>query len=322
MIMKRFLKYAIVILVFVLLFPVADDAQTIKRQSSNKTTSKKVPSDIPNNSSNKTEQSKRASTNKTKKGAGKSVIKSSSNKSNQTSKAHRDRIISMAIDDMIWIEGGTFTMGATAEQGNEADNDERPAHKVTLRGFYICKFEVTQELWQAVMGQENPSHFYGNPKLPVENVSWYDCKNFIQKLNRLTGMSFRLPTEAEWEYAARGGSRSWYYKYSGGTTLSKVGWYDDNSDGSTHPVGTLSPNNLDLYDMSGNVWEWCNDWYGDYSSIPQTNPTGPSWKTNHVIRGGGWDDKYPGNCRVSNRYNESPSYSHYNLGFRLAASSL
>ena len=315
--MKRLLKYAITLLVVIMLVPMITNAQTIKRHSSKTTTIK---------SSTKTEQSKKtskkASTNKTKNETDKSVTNSSSNKSNQTSRVQRDRIISMAIDDMVWIDGGSFTMGATAEQGNEAENDEKPTHKVTLRGFYISKYEVTQELWQAVMGQDNPSYFYGNPKLPVENVSWDDCLDFIRKLNRLTGMSFRLPTEAEWEYAARGGSRSWYYKYSGGATLSKVGWYNDNSDGSTQPVGTLSPNNLGLYDMSGNVWEWCNDWYGDYSSNPQTNPIGPSWKSYHVIRGGGWDDKYPGNCRVSNRYYESPSYSRNNLGFRLAASSL
>ena len=157
--------------------------------------------------------------------------------------------------EMVRVEGGTFHMGATSEQKDEAWDREKPVHSVTLSSYYIGKTEVTQALWQAVMGS-NPSNFKGS-NLPVECVCWNDCQEFIQKLNSLTGRNFRLPTEAEWEFACRGGNNSRGYKYSGSNNLGSVAWYDDNSGGQTHPVATKAPNELGIYDMSGNVWEWC-----------------------------------------------------------------
>lgn len=183
---------------------------------------------------------------------------------------------------MIQVEGGLFTMGATPEQGNEADSDEKPAHQVTLSSFMIGQTEVTQELWEAVMGS-NPSRFEG-AKLPVEQVSWNDCQEFVTKLNALTGQHFRLPTEAEWEYAARDGSKSQGYKYSGSNNLDDVAWYGGNSGGKTHEVATKRANELGIYDMTGNVWELCQDWYGNnyYGSSPSSNPTGPSSGSSRV----------------------------------------
>ena len=223
---------------------------------------------------------------------------------------------------MIYVDGGTFTMGATSEQGSDAYDNEEPAHQVTLSSYYIGETEVTQELWQAVMGS-NPSNFSGSRK-PVENVSWDDCQEFIRKLNSLTGQKFRLPTEAEWEYAARGGNESRGYKYSGSNTLSNVAWYWDNIPSQksettgygTQNVATKSPNELGLYDMSGNVWEWCQDRFGSYSSS-QTNPTGPSSGSSRVRRGGSWGSSARG-CRVSIRGYGSPGGMFNILGLRLA----
>ena len=206
-------------------------------------------------------------------------------------------------------------MGATSEQGSNAESDEKPAHQVTLSDYMICKTEVTQELWQAVMGK-NRSRFKGD-NLPVENVSWNDCQEFIKKLNTLTGLNFRLPTEAEWEYAARGGNKSKGYKYSGSNNISSVAWYKGNASLKTHAVATMSPNELGLYDMSGNVCEWCSDWYGDYSSGSQTNPKGPSSGPIHVHRGGSWSCHARGS-RVSKRNNYNPGNRSYFLGLRLA----
>ena len=219
--------------------------------------------------------------------------------------------------DMIAVEGGTFTMGATAEQASDAYSDEKPTHQVTLSSYYIGKTEVTQELWQAVMGS-NPSGFSG-ANLPVEKVSWEDCQIFIAILNELTGKYFRLPTEAEWEYAARGGSKSQGYKYSGSNTVDDVAWYPSNSSSKTHPVATKAPNELGIYDMSGNVLEWCSDWYSSsyYSSSSQYNPTGPASGSRRVYRGGSWGSSAR-LCRVSYRDYNGPSYSYYNLGLRLA----
>ena len=219
--------------------------------------------------------------------------------------------------DMIAVEGGTFTMGATAEQASDAYSDEKPTHQVTLSSYYIGKTEVTQELWQAVMGS-NPSGFSG-ANLPVEKVSWEDCQIFIAILNELTGKYFRLPTEAEWEYAARGGSKSQGYKYSGSNTVDDVAWYPSNSSSKTHPVATKAPNELGIYDMSGNVLEWCRDWYSSsyYSSSSQYNPTGPASGSRRVYRGGSWGSSAR-LCRVSYRDYNGPSYRFYNLGLRLA----
>ena len=215
---------------------------------------------------------------------------------------------------MIAVQGGTFTMGATSEQGIDAFNDEKPTHKVTLSDYMIGETEVTQELWKAVMGT-NPSYFSGTQN-PVERVSWEDCQNFIAELNAMTGKKFRLPTEAEWEYAARGGNKSNGFKYSGSGSIDKVAWYYGNSS-STHPVKQKQANELGIYDMSGNVYEWCQDWIGIYSISAQTNPTGPSSGSARVHRGGSWYYNAR-NCRVSCRRNNAPTYSFYDLGLRLA----
>ncbi len=215
---------------------------------------------------------------------------------------------------MVAVKGGTFQMGATSEQ-KKFYKDEQPVHSVTLSDYYIGETEVTQALWTAVMGS-NPSYYKGD-NLPVESVSWDDCQTFIRKLNQLTGATFRLPTEAEWEYAARGGNKSRGYQYSGSNNLNDVAWYTSNSGSKTHAVKTKQPNELGLYDMSGNVYEWCQDWYGSYSSRAQTNPTGPSSGSNRVNRGGSWGRNARG-CRVSNRGSGTPVNRFYNLGFRLS----
>ena len=239
---------------------------------------------------------------------------------------------------MIKVEGGTFSMGATSEQGSDAYMNEKPVHSVTISDYYIGETEVTQELWQVLMGS-NPSCFKGNNQRPVENVSWDDCQEFIKELNRLTGKKFRLPTEAEWEYAARGGkySKDYVYKYSGSNYADEVAWYWRNSGDKyllgewkadsmiennckTHPVKTKKANKLGLYDMSGNVDEWCNDRYdryGDYQSYSQTNPTGPSKGWRRVLRGGGWSD-VGGHVRVSSRNSSTPDSRAFNGGLRLA----
>ena len=216
--------------------------------------------------------------------------------------------------DMVFVAGGTFTMGATAEQGSDAESNEKPTHSVTVSDFYIGKYEVTQAQWIAVMGS-NPSNFQGD-NLPVEKVSWNDIQEFIKKLNAQTGKKFRLPTEAEWEYAARGGNQSKGYKYSGSDNIDEVAWYEDNSNSKTHPVGQKRPNELGIYDMTGNVCEWCQDWYGSYSSDAQTNPTGPSSGSYRVLRGGSWIT-IAWNCRVSYRYFSHPVSRYSDFGFRL-----
>ena len=217
--------------------------------------------------------------------------------------------------EMVEVRGGTFRMGATSEQGSDVWEFEKPVHSVTLSGYYIGKTEVTQALWKAVMGS-NPSEFKGD-NLPVENVSWYDCQEFIRKLNSLTDQNFRLPTEAEWEFACRGGNNSRGYKYSGSNYIDNVAWYDGNSGHKTHPVATKSPNELGIYDMTGNVWEWCADWYGDYSSGAQINPKGPYDGSIRVYRGGGWSGGVS-RCRSSNRDDRRPSGRSFFLGLRLA----
>ena len=245
---------------------------------------------------------------------------------------------------MKFVKGGSFTMGATKEQGNAAEDKEKPAHKVNLNDYYIGQTEVTQALWLAVMGS-NPSEFPAYDH-PVENVSWDDCQVFISKLNELTGAKFRLPTEAEWEYAARGGNRSQKFKYAGGNKHIDVAWSADaienilakdvpyttnvfNTDqnmptsdeetNTTHIVATKAPNELGIYDMSGNVWEWCADRFDEayYKNSPTNNPQGPVAGVNRVHRGGSWrsGEWY---CRVSNRNADVPGYSYSTLGLRLA----
>ena len=216
--------------------------------------------------------------------------------------------------DMMMVKAGTFTMGATSEM-KDPEPDEKPTHQVTLTNdYYIGKTEVTQALWMAVMGN-NPSYFIGD-NLPVESVSWNDCQKFISKLNSLTGQNFRLPTEAEWEFAARGGNNSNHYQYSGSNELGDVAWYVGNSGDTTHVVATKQPNELGIYDMSGNVWEWCSDWFGNYSSSSLTNPTGPNSGSYRVLRGGGWSS-LARNCRSSYRHGVAPGNGSLDDGLRL-----
>ena len=219
---------------------------------------------------------------------------------------------------MIYVNGGTLCMGATSEQMNPGV-DEKPMHQVTLSSYYIGETEVTQSLWKAVKGS-NPSQFKGG-NLPVENVSWEECQDFIRKLNILTGRSFRLPTEAEWEFAARGGNKSKHTQYSGSSKIDDVAWYDGNSNDETHPVKSKKANELGIYDMSGNVWEWCQDWYGEYSSTAQDNPTGSNIGAYRVYRGGGFKYNYgKGGCRVAHRNCTQSNVSDSYLGLRLVLS--
>ncbi len=213
--------------------------------------------------------------------------------------------------EMIFIIGGRFNMGSNKE------NDEKPIHNVFLNDFYISKYEVTQKQWRDVM-HNNPSSFSGCDNCPVEQVSWNDVQEFIEKLNRKTGKNFRLPTEAEWEYAAKGGAKSSGYKYSGSNSLSNIGWYRDNSGRKTHSVGKKNANELGIFDMSGNVWEWCSDVYDNnyYANTSHINPQGLSSGSYRVGRGGGWGS---GNnlSRVANRRHWDSSYSSSFVGFRL-----
>ena len=250
------------------------------------------------------------------------VASSSNNSSGSPSVASGSNAISIPVKDgisieMVKVEAGTFMMGATPEM-EKPNSDEKPLHQVTLiNDYYMGKYKVTQALWEAVMGS-NPSYFKGD-NLPVEKVSWNDCQEFISKLNSLTGRKFRLPTEAEWEYAARGGKKRRGYQYSGSSNITDVAWYDGNSGSKTHPVGTKQANELGIYDMSGNVHEWCSDWYGSYSSSSQTNPTGADSGSSRVIRGGCWDG-FARFCRLSYRGRIPPYICSYYLGLRLALS--
>ena len=211
---------------------------------------------------------------------------------------------------MVSVPAGCFQMGS-----NKGDSDEKPIHRVCLSAYDIGKYEVTQAQWQKIMGN-NPSYFKGRNK-PVEKVSWDDVQGFIRKLNQQTGKNFRLPTEAEWEYACRSGGRD--QKYCGGNNLNSVGWYSDNSGRKTHDVGQKQANGLGLYDMSGNVWEWVEDWYGDdyYSNGPSNNPHGASGGSFRVFRGGSWYN-FASFLRSANRFRSSPDNRFYYLGFRLA----
>ena len=226
--------------------------------------------------------------------------------------------------EMILVEAGTFTMGCTPEQYEHCSDNESPAHRVTITNdFYIGKYPVTQRQWVSVMGS-NPSYFSGDDLRPVENVRWSDVQIFITTLNRLSGKNFRLPTEAEWEYAARGGVKSMGYRYSGSNNIGDVAWYvvrdryggwnaGGNNDGTTHRVGGKKPNELGIHDMSGNVWEWVNDWYGDYPAEPQTDPIGPLSGRSRVLRGGPWNVTSGVSSRFSRRQGDR---NHYQ-GFRL-----
>ena len=247
--------------------------------------------------------------------AGSSTQNSNNQNSSAASTARTEKFSVKGVSfKMVRVDGGTFTMGATKEQGSNNSN-QRPVHKVTLSTYYIGQTEVTQELWQAVMGS-NPSKFKGS-NLPVENVSWNECQQFISKLNKITGRKFRLPTEAEWEFAARGGNASRGYKFAGSNDPNAVAWHEGNSGKKTHAVGTKNPNELGLYDMSGNVWEWCQDWYGSYSSSAQTNPKGASSGTDHLNRGGAWCHESQFSFVAFRGSSGKPDRKVDNLGLRL-----
>ena len=218
--------------------------------------------------------------------------------------------------NMIKVDGGSFYMGATPEcDCGEAKWWEKPVHRVSLDQYYIGETEVTQELWEAVMGY-NPSEKIVGRNYPVNCVSWDDCMEFCQVLSRKTGKRFRLLTEAEWEFAARGGNKSKQYKFSGSNNL--YAWFIDNSDSIPHPVKAKKPNELGIYDMTGNAWEWCSDYWSEkYNDYPQNNPKGPSFGEYRVHRGGGWLNKAT-NCRISYRYKAKQSRRNDFRGFRIA----
>ena len=249
-----------------------------------------------------------------------------------------DPIESLTNDELVYVEGGSYTMGATDEQGWDANFDEKPTRKVNLSSFYMGKYEVTQQLWEYVMSysgyaadgtimsaystdawlDKKPSSTFGvGDYFPTYYVSYDDIVNiFLPRLNKITGDDYRLPTEAEWEYAARGGCNSQAYKYSGSNTVGDVAWYSENSNSKSHQVGIKQPNELGIYDMSGNVWEWCSDWYADYTSSEETNPTGAESGSYRVFRGGYWGLSAR-DCRVSVRSSANPTNRNNSVGFRL-----
>jgi formylglycine-generating enzyme required for sulfatase activity len=220
--------------------------------------------------------------------------------------------------EMVTIPAGSFTMGS-----DESDyDDEKPQHQVKLQEFYLGKYPVTQEQYQAIMGN-NPSKFKDNPKNPVELVSWDDAQEFCQKLNQKTGKKYRLPTEAEWEYACRAGTQTRYYFGDDEKQLGEYAWFDKNSDSKTHPVGQKKPNNWGLHDMSGNVWEWCEDpWHDSYANKPEDikNNGNSIWsdsnESRHILRGGSWNDN-SGGCRSAVRDGYDADFGYYYYGFRL-----
>ncbi len=221
---------------------------------------------------------------------------------------------------MVRVAAGSFTMGCKdAQRDGDCTDNEKPPRDVQVAAFSIGKYEVTQAQWRAVMDR-NPSGNEGCDQCPVENVSWNDIQDFLKKLNAMTGKRYRLPTEAEWEYAARGGNKSKNFLYSGSKTLGDVAWYDDNSGSETHPVGKKAANELGLYDMSGNVWEWCEDnWHDNYKGAPKDER---AWVDSsrggyRVLRGGSWSYD-AGSCRVAYRDSDNPTYQFSYYGFRLA----
>ena len=239
------------------------------------------------------------------------------------------KYLDLPFADMVYVEGGTFAMGDTRGEG---EYNEKPVHQVTVSSFLMGKYEVTQRQWEAVMGS-NPSYFKDCPDCPVEQVSWEDVQVFLQKLNARTGGHYRLPTEAEWEYAAGGGGAAKRSRFGNGQDV--LDPKQANFDGSAANkelysvagvyraklvrVGSFSPNGLGLYDLTGNVWEWCSDWYGSYGSSTQTELTGPPSGTYRVLRGGSWDNG-PQNCRVTNRDYYIPTFRFFNIGFRVVSS--
>jgi len=243
---------------------------------------------------------------------GQTTIKAISEDTNYSANCIVKVVSQMLEPDMVFVEGGSFTMGCTDD---ECLNLELPCHQVTLKDFRISKFLVTQKMWEFYMDY-NLSKFKDNDLLPVEQVSWNDAQMFIRNLNASTGKNYRLPTESEWEYGARGGKFSFGFKYSGSNCIDDVAWYAGNSNNKTHPVGEKAPNELGIFDMSGNVWEWCSDWFGDYLADPQNNPTGPAQGEYRVVRGGHWDIGAQ-RCRISSRHIGKPGNNDDFIGLRL-----
>ncbi|MCL2726950.1 MAG: formylglycine-generating enzyme family protein [Bacteroidales bacterium] len=231
--------------------------------------------------------------------------------------------------EMVAVEGGMSLMGCTKEQESECSEREKPVHLVILNDFFIGKYPITQRQWRLLMGttlkkqrdKESPSApiFGEGDNYPMYYVSWEEAQEFIRRLNVRSRKEYRLATEAEWEYAARGGNKSQGFKYSGSNHLSEVGWYQGNSKNISHPVGTKSSNELGIYDMNGNIWEWCSDWYDDYTRSMKTDPTGPPSGTLRVSRGGSWGND-ANRCRTSSRAGNFPARRYYVLGFRIAHS--
>jgi len=224
-----------------------------------------------------------------------------------------DPVVDAMIQNMVYVEGGSFMMG---NKNDDALKSEKPVHQVIVSDFLIGKYQVTQKEWQAVM-HNNPSINKGDD-YPVDNVSWLDVQEFLRRLNRFTGEKYRLPTEAEWEFAARGGNGSKGYQYAGSNDIKEVAWYAGNSDHKTHQVGLKMANELGLYDMSGNLWEWCNDWYGSYREDTVINPQGPSTGSLRILRGG--SNGHAGPCRPVYRYGYGISKKSRTTGFRIAVS--
>lgn len=225
-------------------------------------------------------------------------------------------VIREIVANMVRVDGGSFNMGAS---DSYSCSDEMPVHSVTLSNFRINKFTVTRGQWQVLMGSDlgwNDNYGTGD-ELPVTNLTYDDCNDFVEKLNSLTGLFFRLPTEAEWEYAARGGAQSGGYRYSGSNNPDEVAWHQGNAGNVLHRQGILQPNELGLYDMSGNIWEWCSDWYSEYIADAQTDPQGPFVGNRRVVRGGSfsYEDSY---SRTTQRNSLSPDYRSFVVGFRLA----
>ncbi len=220
--------------------------------------------------------------------------------------------------EMVFVEGGKFTKGCSNVKDGNCGEDEKPAHEVVVDDFQISKYEITQATWQAVM-QANPSHFIGCHDCPVENVTWNEVQAFLVRLNLLTGKKYRLPTESEWEFAARGGNATKEHSFAGSNDIDDVAWYSANSGNTTHPVGQKQPNELGLYDMSGNVWEWCEDLYSNYNDIQESVINGGAGLKPRVLRGGSWD-RYPRSCRTLTRFYAKPDNRNINRGFRVVLS--
>ena len=227
------------------------------------------------------------------------------------------QVIENIINNMVMVEGDEYIMGLTDKRQTDPFLQENPLfHKVAVSSFKICKYTVTQDEWKCVIGN-NPSEFVG-PHCPVTNISWLDCQEFIKKINNNTDnkYGFRLPTEAEWEFAARGGKKSKGYRFAGSNKLDEVAWADFNGGNKTHDVGGKQPNELGLYDMTGNIWEWCQDWYDKYDLSYKKDPQGPDNGFERVFRGGAFDS-FDGDCSIGQRSGNSPVTCTCGLGFRL-----